>query len=181
MKDRDQFEDLLGESLAEFREAEPRAGLAGRVLAGVEADAKRPRIAWWNWIAVAAAAMLFVALFVGRGREKAPVAVRQVAPVEKPVPKPEVAVEKAPAKREAVRPVRRVVPKQEPVATTVAIVTPPPPMTAQEKALMAMAQGAPAAFGRVPKEGQETKDGRLPEIPAIEIKPLEGAQDGGQQ
>ncbi len=184
MKQHDDFENLLGEAMAEYREAEPRTGLEGRVLAGVQAQARRPKIAWWRWAALATAVTtVIVAILVARPAQKPSVVVKSPMPAVVAPQKHEVvaAAPKLKSPKPVVRTVKHVPRKAlEPVVAAV-VVTPPPPMSAQERTLMAMAQQTPAAFGQVPNEKQLKLDGSLPEIPAIEIKPLEGAQDGGQQ
>ncbi len=186
MKQYDDFDDVLSEALSEFREAEPRAGLAGRLKAGVGAAEHAPRFAWWKWAAVAAAAVLMIAFWIARPKAPVPVAHKEeapahTAPVQKVEKKQEVAVvpkveRRSVAKVEAVKNVAP--PKtQGPVLTPV--VTPPTPMNSQERALMALAQRAPAAVGY---PTMQEKHEVLPEIPAIKITPLSGAQEsGGEQ
>ena len=88
MKQEDEFEGLLSEALGDVREAEPRVGLEGRVLAGVRASAGERRVARWRWVAVAAALVLMVVVLgVRRGAKndvvvKTPVKVDEARPVE---------------------------------------------------------------------------------------------------
>jgi len=57
----DEFDNILDDALAEYREAEPLAGLEGRVLRRL-AEPTRRRRAWWGWSLAAGLAMALLAV-----------------------------------------------------------------------------------------------------------------------
>jgi hypothetical protein len=85
--DRDQFDDLLDGAVRHYGNVEPRAGLEGRVLARLAAEAiRRQNRAWWMWaVGGASIALLAVGIWIGIGRHKPntpEVAVRPNVPEE---------------------------------------------------------------------------------------------------
>jgi hypothetical protein len=70
--DRDRFDDLLDSALHQYVKVEPRAGLEGRVLANLAANAGRTRArSLWAWAVAGACAMvLVVAMWVGIGHRR---------------------------------------------------------------------------------------------------------------
>jgi len=80
---RDRFvDDLLDSALAQYAQAEPRAGLEGRLLARLRLEPERAAFGWrWLPMAAAAAVVLAAVLYFSGGRESRP---------------PEVAVEPRP-------------------------------------------------------------------------------------
>lgn len=57
----DEFDNILGDALDEYREVEPLAGLEGRVLRRLTERTKRQR-AWWGWSLAAGLAMALLAI-----------------------------------------------------------------------------------------------------------------------
>jgi hypothetical protein len=180
-----EFDGLLNDALSEVREAEPRMGLEGRVLAGVRGAGRGARVGWWKWAAVGFALIVIcVALFVGRGARKPGQVVVRIEPKVNvgEREKPEVV---GPARGNAVASSKRAV-RQRPAVKAIErehvesakVVSAPPPMTQQERALMAIAQGAPELFPKAQGEGESLK---LSPIPEIKIRPLQGAEDGGEK
>jgi hypothetical protein len=67
-KDKEQLADKwLDAALKQYGEAEPRAGLEGRILASVRANDQR-LVGWWQWPVAAAVAALLVAAIILMGR-----------------------------------------------------------------------------------------------------------------
>jgi hypothetical protein len=60
MTPNDEFDQLLDGALAEYREAEPLAGLEDRVLQRLRLQTEQRRKLWWRWSAIAAAAAALV-------------------------------------------------------------------------------------------------------------------------
>lgn len=58
-----EFDNILDDALAEYREAEPLAGLEGRVLRRL-AERTNRRTAWWGWSFAAGLAMALLAVAV---------------------------------------------------------------------------------------------------------------------
>jgi len=108
----DEFDQVLDDALAEYREAEPLAGLEERVLQRLRLQSEQRRSLWWRWSAIAAAAaVLVVAVWIGaRDRTRhevlAPSVVQKQAPIE-----PQRPPASAPARDDMVA-------KNIPVATT---------------------------------------------------------------
>jgi hypothetical protein len=65
MSDQEKIDKLLDRALGEYSATSPRAGLEGRVLARLEAEAARPRrVQWWLIVAPVIAVLIVVALLV---------------------------------------------------------------------------------------------------------------------
>jgi hypothetical protein len=88
MNHKDEFDSILDHALAEYRDAEPLAGLEGRVLRRLQAQRLPPRnLLWRSSAALVCAAIVALAIWIGvrgRSREIAPsqpnVAEKKVAP-----------------------------------------------------------------------------------------------------
>jgi hypothetical protein len=57
----DEFDNILDDAMAEYRDAEPLAGVEGRVLRRLAERTKRRR-AWWGWSLAAGLAMALLAV-----------------------------------------------------------------------------------------------------------------------
>lgn len=69
MNDNEQLDNILNNALAEYREAEPLAGLEDRVLQRLRLQPETRRFTWWKWAAVAAcAATLTVVIWIEMSR-----------------------------------------------------------------------------------------------------------------
>src|SRR5271169_5365271 len=77
----DEVDPILDDALAEYRDAEPLAGLEERVLRRLETTGEPARSPWWRWsTALACAALVAIAAWIGmRGR------FRETAPSQPPV------------------------------------------------------------------------------------------------
>jgi hypothetical protein len=191
MKYEDEFDGLLNDALREVREAEPRMGFEGRVMAGVRAKVEERRIARWKWVAVSAMVVLIVlGIGVRRGSK---VDVVRKGPVPVVVPEKE-RVEKM---QEATATVKR--PKRESVSvksvskrvTTARVAAAarapfptPVPMTSEEKALMLLSKRYSNVVRRV--ASVDTTTGELPKLQSIEIadiriEPLGAAETRGER
>ena len=82
MTNNDEFELVLDDALAEYREAEPLAGLEDRVLHRLRLQTEHRRKIGWGWAAIGAvAAALAVAAWIGLGnRTRQQVVVQTQAP-----------------------------------------------------------------------------------------------------
>jgi hypothetical protein len=68
MKFNDEFDQVLDDALAEYRETEPLAGLEDRVLQRLRLQTERRQRLWWRWSAIAAAAaVVLMAAWIGLG------------------------------------------------------------------------------------------------------------------
>jgi hypothetical protein len=68
MRLNDEFDQVLDDALAEYREAEPLAGLEDSVLQRLRLQTERRWKGWWRWSAIAAAAVaLVIAAWIGLG------------------------------------------------------------------------------------------------------------------
>ena len=82
MTHNDEFDQILDDALAEYREAEPLAGLEARVLQRLRLQTERRRKPVWRWSAIAAAAAaLVIVAWIGLGnharQELVPLSVAQ--------------------------------------------------------------------------------------------------------
>ena len=67
--DRQKLDQWLDGALKQYCEAEPRAGLEGRIFANLRAANEKP-VAWWSWWAAVVAATMFAimaAIYLGNG------------------------------------------------------------------------------------------------------------------
>lgn len=155
----DELDGMLDEALASYAVQEPRAGLAGRVMARVRLDGAVSR-RWWLPLAVAAAlASIAIAMVMWRsGTDRRTMAVSKVAPamVQREVPAYQDAA------REESRPGRLTPapPKRERFPS-------PAPLSREERALVAFAQQAPEEALKLARPDKPL------EIEAIDIRPLQ--------
>ncbi len=185
----DELDQMLDEALAEYRKAEPLAGLEGRVLQRVKLQSEHRQRLWWQWSATAtAAAMLAFAAWIGlsgRARYEAvpsPVVQKQALPAE---PNPRTAdittAHAAKPMAKKVRPLSARVsapgqlasakgaPMQEQFPT-------PAPLKSEERVLLALTQTHPEAL----QELSRTQDDQEISISPINIKPLAGQTSASQ-
>lgn len=186
MKYNDEFDQILDEALAEYREAEPLAGVEDRALHRIQFQASRRRklLTFWRSIALAAAAAAIVAIWLGlsaRSQHETPAQAiaRDQTPASQPQSKP--STEAAPhsdanassltAKTVRSRPPRTVVMAHivasEPGPMRDMFPT-PAPLTPSERTLLALAQTHPLALQELP---QHDADNEIAIAPII-IKPL---------
>ena len=175
MKYKDDFENILNDALAEFRDAEPLAGIEERVLRRVRAQASRPARAWW-WLA-AAPALLLLAFAVWMGLRSTPdrrpasaTAQQERAPIAvSPRSTQDAGGEHAAAQITASR--TRAVALQarvrKPAEPMRAQFPSPRPLDPQERALLALARTQPEALEPWVHE-ENTQD-----IAPISIQPLD--------
>ena len=179
MKYEEDFDGLLNDALSEVREAEPRMGLEGRVLAGVSAGAEERRIPWWKWSAVAAALVVILLAATVRRPTKVDV-VRKELPKQVVVPEKRVEEAKstaAPKRSSERRQAMVTVARREVVsraratetATAKATLLGPRPMNDQEKALMLLARSNPGVLESVRRDQQ----GANREVAPIRIEDIE--------
>lgn len=80
-QDRDRCDDLLDRALQHYGDVEPRAGLAGRVLASLPSPPSRTRVRWaWVLAAMTVAAVTAGVWFEAGHRQSIPQSPRAVAP-----------------------------------------------------------------------------------------------------
>jgi hypothetical protein len=154
-EDKNQLDQWLYSALKQYGEAEPRAGLEGRVLANlraanVRASAKRT---WWPvWAAVAAGIAIAGVSFVAFGNKSAK---KETVAVQRPslrLPKAPIATSPAPvlissaSRKPAHRPSVRAVKAPEPRLDQFPA---PRPLTQQEEMLISYVEGRPQEAGQV--------------------------------
>jgi hypothetical protein len=184
-KEKQFVDDLLAASLRNYAGAEPRAGLEGRVLAGVRARqrAASRRTAWWGAAGMAGvAAMLALLVYYWPHPQPAPLPETAKVPASPSVP---VAAKAAPA---VPPPVLRRPPR--PAAPAVIDWRPqqfptPRPLSEQEKLLVAyvLAAKGSAAVSAPSTEQNLEHDLEIPplSIAAIKIDPLPPEDDGEEK
>lgn len=185
MNTNNEFEAILRDALAEYRDAEPLTGLEARILRRVQGPQRR---AWWGWSIAAGLAMALLAVaawFELRDPPYRPVSTYQ-ASADRPVfgqAPPMAHTRGGPADLPQFTPKssdhlpRRTVAAQTPRATVV-----PPsvreefpassPMTSEERALLALANTDPDALRTLPGNEKELA------IAPITIQPLAGGNEG---
>jgi hypothetical protein len=193
MEDRDRFVDeLLDSALAHHRDAEPRAGLEGRILAHVRAAASERdtgRKVWKLWVAAAATAavVVFVAIHVARPPHSPSIQTPQAgntvsapAPKEtltaisgavpKTAPSPRLVEPKRTAQRES-KPPRRVETHQWPSQFPT-----PAPLSDEQKALVQYVRQTPPQVLATPILKADFTVQRVKikplDIPSLEIRPF---------
>jgi hypothetical protein len=181
-----EFDALLKDSLKELREAEPRAGLEGRLLAGVGAASRVQKTWRWQWAAVAAMVILIVlGIAVRRGAKNDVVEVRptQSAPEIPKVASPQhnlatqhnVASIAGPTKRTKRRAVQVATPGQKVESASTKVPFPAPaPLTDQEKALVLLAQNHPQVVRSV---GISSSSDDPLAIPKVKIEPIKVSEN----
>ena len=180
MNNNDEFDNILDDALAEYRDAEPLAGLEARVLQRVRMQTERRRKLWWQWSALAAtAAVLVIAVGIGlrdRVRHEAvpsPVVQKQ-PPAAEPKPQPQSTDTLARNHKTVPQEVRP--PRSQMSSATQIISTEPAskrdqfpslaPLKPEERVLLALAKTHPEAL-----LDQADADKELAIAP-IDIKPL---------
>ncbi len=165
---RDELDRLIDGALASYSTAEPLAGLEARVLNRVHVTQPRRRLLAWA-LAFAVAASVVVSGIVVRTERHVVVPKPMTAKVT-PAPAP-------PAPMKPVARVRRVARSRHPgVLPKLEQFPSPAPLTAQERALVALARQDPEELGKF-AEMERQSEAPL-EIQPIQIAPLQ--QDGDQ-
>lgn len=168
----DNLDRLIDGALAGYSNAEPLAGLEGRVLNRVRVKlAMRRRVFAWAVAFAAVASVVVVGIVIRTERHVA-------------VPKPAEIVQAKPALPTAVTRLPRVMPKRVSVKRSgrpkplpkLEQFPSPAPLTAEERALVALAQQDPEELGKF-AEMERQSEAPL-EIQPIQIAPLQ--QDGDQ-
>jgi hypothetical protein len=190
MKHNDDFDLILDDALAEYREAEPLAGMEDRILRRVRQQSERRRKFWWQWSVAAATLAVLAVAWIGshdRARHNVvipPLARKPIAPVGRQIAAPDrLASQRHTAPLRVPR--KKVVgPRPVDVAghTQVAVqLLPfrgqfpvPAPLNADERALLALAQTHPEALRTL----LHSNDEEMAIVP-ITIQPLIG--EGGDQ
>ncbi len=188
MNHNDEFDQILDEALAKYREAEPLAGMEHRILERVRMQAERNRKSW-RWGAFAACtALLAVAAWIGL-REPAR---REIAPMQAATAQPQrLPVEPQPKNTNASPPtattrplVARVHSRGPKVAGEKILESSgragpefptPEPLNSEERALLALAQTHPEVLSRLADH-----DDQEIAIAPINIQPLANAPGSKQ-
>jgi hypothetical protein len=176
MKREEEFDRLVNDALAEYRDAEPLAGLDDRVLRRLNVAAAPQRMKW-HWLAVPALALLTLLVWLGARhppiRQPAPEVAAQKTPaaVVQPQPMPERVVEKPVVSHRARQRSQRTL---NVTATAASPTTPvrnqfpsPAPLNHEERALLALVENDPGLLERLAREKTSN------DIEPITIKPLE--------
>lgn len=190
----DEFDNILDDALAEYREAEPLAGLEGRILRRLGERTERRR-AWWGWslaVGLAMALLAVVAWFELRDPPYQPLPTYQ-ASGERPTvaqPSPNLRSERdLIAHLENLRPdypegfpVGMLGHQRRPPSNPKSAVASnrgrrsqfpaPVPLTSEERALLALAHTDPEALRTLPGNDQDLA------IAPITIQPLAGSNEG---
>lgn len=197
MKPNQDFDSIVDQALAHYRDAEPLSGLDDRVLQRVAVQTGKRRLAgWWAITALAAAAAL-IAIWFGVPRSLTPSSIslptiaQQAAPQTSSHVVPRVTVRHAPHRNKTLASTRQStienkrdsdhLTNPETAAGRVPVqpqFPSPAPITPQEHALLALTRTAPDALVN------RNHDLRDLEIAPIEIKPLAeptGASQGDNQ
>jgi hypothetical protein len=189
MRTSDEFDQVLDDALAEYREAEPLAGLEERVLQRVRLQTDQRRRLWWRWIATpVAAAVLLIAVWIGvRDRTRhevvAPSVLQKQAPIESPQPSINTHADnrqlpnRTPGAKTAARstpvPAPVQLPSREPARMPERFPS-PAPIKPEERMLVALATTHPEILMDQPATGQQIV------IDLINIKPLVDVTSGSQ-
>lgn len=166
----DELDRLIDSALAGYSNAEPLAGLEARVLNRVRVTQARRRLLVWGLALAVAASVVVVGI------------VKRTAPTT--VPKSAEIVQAKPALPTAVTRLARVMPKRVSVKRSrrpkplpkLEQFPSPAPLTAEERALVALAQQDPEELGKFAEMERESEAPL--EIQPIQIAPLQ--QDGDQ-
>jgi hypothetical protein len=173
MNHNDEFDHVLDEALAEYRDVEPLAGLEHRVLQRVRRQAEHRRKIWMRWSALAAcAAMLAITAWIGlRDRVRHDnVPTRPITAHGKPpiAPQPKNAgtqkAEHRPNPR-AAAPATLASANHAPVRSQFPL---PAPLNPEERALLVLAQTHPEVLIHLPS----TQEDHAIAIAPINIRPL---------
>ena len=166
---RDELDRLIEGALAGYSDAEPLAGLEERVVNRVRAARARRRVVAWA-AAVAVAASVVVVGVVVRTERRVPPKPAEVAGVTNVAPPAAVATPEPRIRRAARSRRPKALPKLEQFPA-------PEPLTAEEKALLALVEHDPKEAQQVFTALSQSGDGPI-QIAPIEIAPL---QSGGAQ
>jgi len=180
MTHHNELDQLLDDALAEYREAEPLAGLEDRVFQRLQWQTARQRRLWWRWSAIAAAAAaLVMAAWIGLGHRTRPevaprLAAGNAAPVEPPQPSGTLKSGQPVAKPVAVaKPVSHIASVHSPAKLVADNPVPkaesfpsPAPLKAEERTLLALAKTHPELLTKDSDADKEIV------INPINIKPL---------
>ena len=148
----DEIDRILDRALAGYSEVEAPVGLERRVLNRIRGERRRRG---WRWVWIAATAAAAGLVVIGVVREERPVAKKEQASLT--------------LARQATKgddlPHRKIVRRRRVRAPR------PLPLTAEERALVALVEQHPEAVGGMAKSGDDV------EIPEIEIQPLESEDE----
>jgi hypothetical protein len=189
MTHNDDFDQVLDDALAEYRDAEPLAGLEDRVLQRLQLQAERRRNVWWRWSAIAAAAAaLAVPAWIGWGDRtqhvSAPSVVgKRMPPIEGRSPQAEAhATRQLPVIKRT--PVARTASPHVPIVVATQLSNKhlpmrgqfpsPAPLKPEERMLLALAKTHPEILLDKPDDEKEIV------IAPINIKPLVDETAGSQ-
>jgi hypothetical protein len=191
MEDNDRFvEKLLDSALAQRRDAEPRAGLDGRILAHIRATASERSAArkawkWWAAAATTAAVLVLVAIYSSNRALRTVPQTSQAAntaPVAPPTETLNVKSETAAAGvTKAVEPIQIARRVKKPLRHVEAHHWPsqfptPAPLTAEQRALVQYVQQTPPQVLSAPVVKADFTVPRVEirplDIPSLEIRPL---------
>jgi hypothetical protein len=194
MTNNDDFDQILDDALAEYREVEPLAGLEGRVFQRLRLQTERRRKFWWRWstIAAAAAAVAIAAWigFSGRVRhELVPMpggTQKQMGSVARQAPDTDTRAANRELAAPPSRETRSVHPRGYVPTSTQAVATARAPVPAQfpsaaplqpeERVLLALAQTHPELLRELSRDENDQEISIAP----INIKPLAVETGDGQ-
>jgi hypothetical protein len=187
-----EFDRVLDDALAEYRDAEPLAGMEDRVLRRVKSQAERRRKPGWQWSAMVAAAALALAVGIGlsgHARHRAsslPLAQQQALPAEPPSQTVDTQPMNTPASRpmqaaKAIRQGNRGPQQTAQLARSETAPTrehfpSPVPLQAEERTLLALAQTHPEVL----RDLSRSENDQEISIAPINIKPLADKTAGTQ-
>ncbi|MBV9301843.1 MAG: hypothetical protein JOY62_13770 [Acidobacteriaceae bacterium] len=166
----DELDQILARGLRSYADAEPRPGLEKRVINRVRETREIRSLKWLRWaISVPVfASLLIIAITFWPKRERTPEFHASSTPVAKSVSAAPVIPKAAEAAVRRPRSQRVLAPKREQFPT-------PVPLTEEERALLAFANGVPHA-----EEVMATQEKRMSEpleIAEIHIEPLQEKGD----
>jgi hypothetical protein len=182
MNNENQFDELLQEALSEYRDAEPLAGLEGRILQRLQAQPTGRRSLWWIRGAIAASvALVFIGIWIGGKKPTPPkdggvghpaplTAASQPAYPGPDLPLPQTRADSSPATHKVHKPAsgagRVGMPAQTLPEARAAVFPLPSPLTPEERAFLAALQKGTDALPTA-----STPEAAIT-IAEIEIKPL---------
>jgi hypothetical protein len=182
-----EFDHILDEALAEYRDAEPLAGIEERVLYRLQQDTRKRKLRWVQSLAAGLASiLLIVGMWLSLRHESAvnTTVVRSTAHVPNSLPSSSTSSTALEAYGQSLpqQPQQRA-PRLERHDTRKEVSTTPPmrdrfptpaPPTPAERALLALADATPQALRTLPQGETEIA------IAPIEIKPLADEHAGSQ-
>ena len=199
MNSNDEVDNLLDDALAHYRDAEPLAGIEERVLRRLQLEGEgQRRVSRWKLAAAAALALVMLALWLGfhghsDSHNVAPTSAHQTTPGVVPqIPAGKETVARGTmGHKPAGHRLRRNEPPEAQTATNPPATMPkhfpsPTPLTAEERALLALAQTDPETLRPLVDAPTETEAGAAApaqsnnnvDIPPITIQPLASARGG---